>query len=298
MAVLLIAVTNYFGLLHGFPFLTNITFFTPIHFSFTILLLIEMAGLLFVIPQSLANSIAKQFEILCLILLRSALKEFSLLELSGSMDIVRNSVLKMLADSFSALIVFLLLGYYYNVQKHRPIVIDAGDRERFVLFKKFIGLCMLLSMIVFGVADLYHFWHTGIFTQSFSNFYLVLIIGDLFLMLIAYRYVIHFPDVFRYSAFILATIFIRLSLTAPVYFNGLLAIVSALYAIGVVYFHNLFLEGRQEHLIKKQNQLSQFDFSLMKDLNHQCGKGFGRRNVLDMRHFIWRIKNGRQFLPN
>ena len=249
--MLAIAVLNYFRFFKASPFISGINFFTAIHFSFTILLLIEMAGLLFEIPQSIANYIAKQFEILCLILLRSAFKEFSSIDLSGLSSIGQAPVLKMLADGFSALIVFFLLGYYYQIQKHRSITLDADHKKQFILLKKFIGLCLLLSMIVFGVADLYHFWYTGIFTQSFSNFFLVLIIGDLLLMLIAYRYVIHFPDVFRYSAFILATILIRLSLTAPVYFNGLLAIVSAVYAIGVVYFYNFFLEGRARALDKK-----------------------------------------------
>lgn len=214
-----------------------------------------MAGLLFAIPQSMINSIAKQFEILCLILLRSALKEFSTLDMSRSMDIIQNSVMKMLSDGFSALIVFLLLGYYYKVQRRVSIDIDEKDRGRFVLLKKFVGLCMLLSMVAFGIADLIHLFNT-IFTQSFTNFYLVLILGDLFLMLIAFRYIIHFPDVFHYSAHILATILIRMSLTAPVYFNGLLAIASAVYAIGVVYFYNLFMEGRAKAVDKKSKSVT------------------------------------------
>ena len=37
---------------------------------------------------------------------------------------------------------------------------------------------------------------------------------------------------------------------------------------------------------------------LSKDLGQQYGKGFGRRNVLDMRRFYMLIKNGRQCLPN
>ena len=37
---------------------------------------------------------------------------------------------------------------------------------------------------------------------------------------------------------------------------------------------------------------------LSKDLRLRYGLGFGRRNVLDMRRFLWLIQNGRHCLPN
>jgi hypothetical protein len=68
------------------------------------------------------------------------------------------------------------------------------------------------------------------------------------LMLAAFRYVIHYPNIFRYSAFVLITIFIRIALMAPVYYNAIIGVGTVLFGIGVVYVHNLFIEGRTKHL--------------------------------------------------
>ena len=48
VAMLSVALLNHFKLLTAFPFLSGVNFFTAIHFSLTILLLVEMTALLFV----------------------------------------------------------------------------------------------------------------------------------------------------------------------------------------------------------------------------------------------------------
>jgi hypothetical protein len=46
--------------------------------------------------------------------------------------------------------------------------------------------------------------------------------------------------VFRNSAFTLATVFIRLALTAPPYINIALGMAASLFVFGLVYFYNKF----------------------------------------------------------
>ncbi len=247
-----IAVINYTIGYYFFPYQEHIGFYSCINMSFSFLLLLEMISLVFVIPQSIANSIGKQFEILCLILLRSAFKEFSKIDLIHQLDFSNDAVLKMIADGVSALLLFLCLAFYYKIQKHRPISVLAEDTQKFIVIKKLIALSVLFILAAAtGIVTIQSI-QSGELKYSFNNFYVVLILADLFFMLIAFRYVIHFPDVFRYSAFVLITIFIRLSLTAPVYWNGVLAIFTCLYAIGVVSFHNFFVGGRIKSLQEKK----------------------------------------------
>ena len=68
------------------------------------------------------------------------------------------------------------------------------------------------------------------------------------LMLAAFRYVIHYPNIFRYSAFILITIFIRIALMAPVFYNAIIGVGTVLFGTCVVYGHNLFIEGRVKYM--------------------------------------------------
>lgn len=244
LGTLILSFLQYLGLLKGLPF--HLGMFSCIHASFTLLLIIEIIGQVFVIPYSIANSIGKQFEILCLILLRSAFEDFASLDLNQTLYLWQGTLSKMMADGASALFLFLLLGLYYKLQKHRPISGDIAEATEFVQTKKIVAFLILIAIIFGGIYDILHYEEHGIFKQSLNNFFLVLILADLSFMLFAFRYVIHFPDVFRYSAFVLITIFIRLSLAAPVYWNGILAVLTAIYAIGVVSFHNLFIQGRMK----------------------------------------------------
>ncbi len=98
------------------------------------------------------------------------------------------------------------------------------------------------------LGDLRHYLETGDFHPSYHNFYLLLIFADTLLMLSAFRYVIHFPNVFRYSAFVLVTIFIRIALMAPPFYNVFLGLATVLFGIGVVYLHNGYLDGRMKYI--------------------------------------------------
>jgi len=247
-----VALINYSELLPLSGLLGRVHFLQAVEISFTLLLFFEMISLVFVIPQSIANSIGKQIEILSLILLRSSFKEFSHYNFNLPVQGQLESVYKMVSDGVGALFVFLLLSVYYGVQRHRAITAE-GDRLKFVSLKQIIALLVLLTLVVLSAYDLFHMINRGVWVQSADRFYMILIFADLLFMLVAFRYTLHYPDIFRYSAFVLVTVFIRFSLLAPVYYNAILGLFSVVFAIGVVYFHTLFTDGRLSY-IKRQNQ--------------------------------------------
>ena len=247
-----VALINYSELLPLSGLLGRVHFLQAVEISFTLLLFFEMISLVFVIPQSIANSIGKQIEILSLILLRSSFKEFSHYNFNLPVQGQLESVYKMVSDGVGALFVFLLLSVYYGVQRHRAITAE-GDRLKFVSLKQIIALLVLLTLVVLSAYDLFHMINRGVWVQSADRFYMILIFADLLFMLVAFRYTLHYPDIFRYSAFVLVTVFIRFSLLAPVYYNAILGLFSVVFAIGVVYFHTLFTDGRLNY-IKRQNQ--------------------------------------------
>lgn len=222
-----------------------------IEITFTLLLFFEMISLVFVIPNSIANSIGKQIEILSLVLLRSSFKEFSQYNFQLTIQSQLQSVYKMMSDGISAIIIFLILSFYYGIQQHKSITADGSDKEEFIMLKKIISFLVLIALFVLQLIDIAHMFESGSWRQSVDKFYMILIFADLLFMLAAFRYTLHFPDVFRYSAFVLVTVFIRLSLMAPVYYNGLLGIFSVLFALSIVYFHNIFTQGRQNYIKNK-----------------------------------------------
>ena len=222
-----------------------------IEITFTLLLFFEMISLVFVIPNSIANSIGKQIEILSLVLLRSSFKEFSHYNFQLTIQSQLQSVYKMMSDGISSIAIFLLLSFYYGIQQHKSITADGSDKEEFIMLKKVISFLVFIALIILQFTDIINMFKTGNWRQSVDKFYMILIFADLLFMLAAFRYTLHFPDVFRYSAFVLVTVFIRLSLMAPVYYNGLLGVFSILFAISIVYFHNVFTQGRQKYIKNK-----------------------------------------------
>ena len=246
LGTLIIAALNDFGLntpgvLHG------IRFFQAVEISFTVLLFFEMISLVFVIPFSIAKSIGKQIEILSLVLVRSSFREFSHFDFEVPFQNQLDSFYKMVSDGVGALLVFLLLSVFYGIQHHGSII-GESDRANFVRLKKLIALLILVTLLVTEIAALYQSILLGSWAPSIDRFYLVIIFADVLLMLVAFRYTLHYPELFQYSAFTLVTVFIRMSLIAPVYFNTLLGLFSVLYAVAIAYFNRLFTEGRLKYI--------------------------------------------------
>lgn len=240
---LLIGAGNHFSLFKSFYLLSHISFTDAIEYSFNFLLFFEMIGLVFVIPQSITSSIGKQFQIMSLIFLRTSFEELSNLSLNSPFQEQFTIISRMAADAGAALIIFSLTHLFYKLQKHRKII-DETERVKFINLKKLIAIGVLIGLFVSVFFDIKRYLSTGFFHPSYSIFYLILIFADMLLLLAAFRYTIHYPSIFRYSAFVLITIFIRLALIAPVYYNAAIGISTVLFGIGVVYIYNLFFEGR------------------------------------------------------
>ncbi len=250
-----VALINHNGLFILPKLLYHLHFLQSIEISFTLLLFFEMISLVFVIPHSIANSIGKQIEVLSLVLLRSSFKEFSHFNFHLPVQDQLQPVYKMISDGVGSSIVFLLLSIYYNMQQHRPVTAPK-DKLQFIVLKQYIALIVFISLLFLQSIDVYNFMNTGLWVQSIDEFYMILIFADLLFMLVAFKYTLHYPDVFRYAAFVLVTVFLRLSLMAPVYYNALLALFSVLFAIFVSYAHNIFTQGRLNYILRKNNSLS------------------------------------------
>ncbi len=208
--------------------------FYAIGWAFTVILILEVISLIFILPCSFSRSVGKQFEILSLILMRNAFKELSHFQEPVTFAGNEDSILYILSDGFGAVLIFSLLGVYYILQaKHR--LEHEGDHlddlYTFVAAKKGIALILLGFFVGMGVRALY-MTVTGIeHTDFFHDFYTLLILIDILVVLIAQCYHPSFYSVFRNSGFALSTMIIRLALMAPVYFNVLLGVAAIVLAI-------------------------------------------------------------------
>ncbi len=211
--------------------------FGAVGIVFTLLLLVEVLGLVFALARSVADAVGKQFELLSLILLRKAFLEVAGFGEPIEWAVVERSVLPIVVDLGGALAVFVLTGAYYRVQRHVSITAGAEDQQRFVSAKKVIAVALLVTFVVTGVhASLAALG--GGHPNFFETFYTVLIFSDILIVLVSLAFTTEYRVVFRNSGFAAATVLVRLSLTAPPYYNVLLAVGAAAFILALSLVYN------------------------------------------------------------
>ncbi len=218
--------------------------FFAVQAAFTVVLILEVISLIFTIPCSFSRSVGKQFEILALILLRNAFKELSYFPEPITFAGNHQAVLNILSDGFGALLVFALLGYYYVIQaRGSDDKMLAVDLYGFVAAKKGLALVLLVIFAVMGVRSAAGTIVGTAHTDFFHEFYTLLILTDILVVLISQCFQPSFYSVFRNSGFALSTLIIRLALAAPPYYNVLLGLAAAIFAILLTLIsRNLFVK--------------------------------------------------------
>ena len=214
--------------------------FYAIKLAFDLLLTIEVLGLVFSLARSVADAMGKQFEILSLILLRQSFKEFTNFPEPIVWENISDSVLHILSDAGGALVIFWLVLFFYRLQKHKKITDVEEDFASFVAVKKTIALVLLALFFCIGIHDVWTWTQFGAGYSFFSIFYLILIFSDILIVLVSLRYTNVYGIVFRNSGFAVATVLIRLALTAPPYLNVLLGFAAVGLGIGLTLAYNYF----------------------------------------------------------
>jgi len=206
--------------------------FYAVHYAFTVVLILEVISLIFTLPCSFSRSVGKQFEILSLILLRNAFKELSQLQEPVTFEGSETAILYIISDGFGALLIFALLGYYYYIQpKAAEDGMKSTDLFKFVAAKKGIALILLGLFIYMGINSVVLTLSGREHTDFLYDFYTLLILTDILVVLISQCFQPSFFTVFRNSGYALSTLLIRLALAAPPFFNVLLGVAAAVFAI-------------------------------------------------------------------
>ncbi len=217
--------------------------FLAIETAFTVVLILEVISLVFTIPCSFSRSVGKQFELLSLILLRNAFKELSTFTEPISFLGYEESICHILADGFGALAIFALLGWYYHIQ--RPMDDDKMQKValyHFVTAKKGISLVLLIIFSYMGIRAGYRNITGTCGSDFLHEFYTVLVLADILVVLISQCFQPSFYAVFRNSGLALSTLIIRIALAAPPVYNVLLGLAAAVFTILLTYTNRIFYQ--------------------------------------------------------
>jgi hypothetical protein len=213
--------------------------------------------LIYYLPKSITTYISKQYEIITLIIIRRLFKDLSNLQLSSDWFQIRDD-LQFTYDIIASILLFYLLYLFHSRNKSAKNK-DSGhvpaNIERFIRFKKMIAT--LLVPILLGLA-IYTFtsWSLGVIYPAFEDgitfknsnniffdeFFTILIITDVILLLLSFFHTDKFHKVIRNSGFIISTILIRLSFSVEGLVNTLLIIIAIGFGLLILTIHNKYEE--------------------------------------------------------
>ncbi len=214
--------------------------FYAIDFTLQMVQFIGLVGIIFGLARSVSNTVGKQLEILSLILLRGAFRELTAFDDPMTWAKAQPTILPILALATSALAMFVILHYYYRVQRHQAIADDFHNLAGFVAMKKGIALGLLLVFTGISLYTVRQYLIGGSGISFFSDCYTVLIFSDVLLVFVSMHYSSTYHVVFRNTGFAVATVLIRVAVIAPAPFNALIGIGSTLFALGLTIAYNMF----------------------------------------------------------
>lgn len=218
--------------------------------AFLLLLIYEVISLIFSLARSTSTSVGKQFEVLSLFLLRDTFKTFSHFQEPLSWDQIEPVIIPIMATNIGALAIFIILIFYYKIQKHFPITKDSTDRRYFILAKKILSLLLLISFIYIIGHNFYSYIRFGHGESAFETFYTILIFSDVLIVLLSMRYSANYQVAFRNSGFAVSTVMIRISLIAPLLISSLIGVGAALFALGILWAYNYSISAKTNHSVK------------------------------------------------
>ena len=186
------------------------TLYTP----FSVILIAEVYLLVYYLPTSFARSLGKQIEIVALIEIRSVFKD---------LDTTSSWLGCRVLSAFAlALVLGGMLVLFYHLLPRRKARIEESELKQFVHFKT--SLAGLLAVMLVGLS-VYSFgswfWeivttpdhlHSDLNDVFYNEFFTALILVDVLLLVVSFRYLDDFGMVLRNSGFVVATILLRRAL--------------------------------------------------------------------------------------
>lgn len=233
-----------------FASLFSLSHLAAIEQAFNLLLGLEVVSLILSLSHSVTKSVGKQFEILSLILLRDTFKEFAHFSEPLIWAEIASSLGSIVASAIGALLIFVVLGFFYKAQRSHPITADEKVRSHFILAKKMIALLLLFSFAGICLVDLWGYFAFGHPENAFSSFYTLLVFSDVLVVLISLRYSTQYQVSFRNSGYAVATVLIRLALIAPTILGAVIGVGTTMFALGISLAYNAFALTQEEHEIK------------------------------------------------
>ena len=191
---------------------------SALYTPFSFILIYEVFLLIYYLPRSFTTSIRKEYEIISLIMIRKVFEDIP--NLNTETGIFNTESLNLLYNLLGILIIYYLIFLFKKTIKIIPKRQDTKDLSKFIAYKKALSIVLVPILIILCFSNLIS-WSQKLFineyfTQNinsifFVDFFTILILVDVFILLISFGYTERYAQIIRNTGFIISTILLRLS---------------------------------------------------------------------------------------
>jgi hypothetical protein len=242
---------------------------SAIYTPFSFILVYEVYLLVYYLPKSITTYVIKQYEIITLIIIRRLFKDLSSLSLSSDWFEIKYD-LQFTYDLIASVLLFFLIYHFFVQSKKRYRSADSVDAnaigmERFIKIKKIIATLLVPILVVVAIYSFVSWVLNSLNSNPipgvsfmninnifFEQFFTILIIADVVLLLFSFFHTAEFHKVIRNSGFIISTILIRLSFSVSGLINTILILAAIIFGLLILIIHNHYekqislIEGNAE----------------------------------------------------
>jgi hypothetical protein len=221
-------------------------YLSAIYTPFSFILFYEVLMLIAALPQSTTQSIAKQYEIISLIFIRSFFKEIAELHGIGKLASMSPDVVPVFGNLGAGLLMFLLVTVFQHAASQGTPIVPGTERGELAIFisrKKVIALALTILLVTLAVRRVIEFigfagGRENINSFFYTDVFMVMIFTDVLIVILSLVVSDRYELVFRNAAFVISTILIRFSLTAEWPYGAVLALMGMLVGIFTLFIYN------------------------------------------------------------
>ena len=248
----LIFAENYLGF-DIFISKTNLTSnpISALYTPFTFILIYEAFLLIYYLPRSFTTSVAKEFEIISLVIIRKIFKDIPELNLDSD-SIINEGNLLILYDLLGIIAIFYLIYLFKKTWHNTPKRKSNKKIESFINYKKLISISLVPILFVLCFTNFYD-WFIDVFIYKqfnddlngvfFIDFFTVLILVDVLILLISFQYTERYSQLMRNTGFIISTILLRLSFSVTGLFSIILLVLGVAFGLVILKIYKLAEES-------------------------------------------------------
>jgi len=218
-----------------------------VYTPFSVILFYEVLQLVFILTSSRTSEIAKQYQIISLIVVRRVFKDIGSFENIEHWLAEPGAVQAVLLDMGGAVLMFLLVTAFSYLRRVTPKVPIDRDLGGFIELKKAVAVLLLVVLVGLAAVNLGSWlglvpaWleipgsAAGDFDIFFfPSFFEFMIFTDVFLLIVSLSYYERYEYVFRNAGFVISTVLLRVSLSTPKPYDLGLALFAMTYGVIVL----------------------------------------------------------------